>query len=102
MCTSLPTCFAAVRALLVASLSVALSCSASRSVGISNRSRGFELLDQIGDALDLPAGLAHRRLGGLDYFKPRLDVDAVICGGLFVDRFLFCLHDIGQGGVARL
>src|SRR5690242_14231208 len=102
MWTSPPSCLAAVSALLVASLSEALLCSATRSVGMSDRSRLFELLHEFAHALDLDAGLAHRRFGGLDHFEPRLDVDAVIGGGLFVDRLLFCLHDIGQGGVARL
>jgi len=101
MCTSVPSALAAVNALAVASFSAALSCSARRSVGI-RPPRFFELLDQLGDALDLDAGFAHRRLRGLDHFKARFDIDAVVRGGL-LRRFGFflCLHDVRQRSVAR-
>ena len=39
---------------------------------------------------------------GLDHFKARLGVDAVIGGGLFVDRLFLRLHDVRQRSVARL
>src|ERR1700751_1559989 len=42
----------------------------------------FQFVDELGARLDLDAGLAHGRFGGLDDFKMRLDVDAVIGGGL--------------------
>ena len=62
----------------------------------------FSLSTSSATDLDLDAGLAHRRFGGLDNFEPRLDVDAVIGGALVVDRLFLRLHDVRQRRVARL
>ena len=50
----------------------------------------------------LIAGLALGRLGDLQRFQPRRDVDAVIAGRLGRQRLRLGLHDVGQRGVARL
>ena len=52
--------------------------------------------------LHLDAGLATRRLAGLEHLQPRRDVDAKALRRLLVDRLLLCLHDVGQAGIARL
>src|SRR5262245_24483338 len=102
-CTSPSNALAAVNALLVASLSSLLSCSATRRVVISDHSHlVLELLDQLADRLHLDAGLAAGRLGGLQDFESRRDVDAIGVGRLLIDRLLLRLHDVGQAGVARL
>ena len=62
----------------------------------------LELVDQLGDRRDLDAGLAARRLGGLQHLEPRRDVDAVIVRRLLLDRLLLRLHDVGQRRIARL
>src|SRR5690606_6754639 len=108
--TSPPIFEAAVSALAVWSERVALSCSATRRMamsvialfgGLKNAVR-LEARHQLGDVLDLDARLAADRLLGLQHLEPRRDVDAVIGGGLLVERLLLGLHDVGQRGVARL
>src|SRR5262249_33390561 len=101
--TSAPMAFAAVSALFVASLSVLLSCSATRSVAMSEDPRFvFELADQFGRRRDLDAGFASRRLGRLQNLQSWFHVDAVGIRGLLVDRFFLRLHDIRQRRIARL
>src|SRR5262249_32772644 len=127
-CTGWPISLAAVSALLVASLSVLLSCSARRSVVMSAACHGkrrhsllgrprmtpiaaqsskqshfvFELVDELSDRLDLHARLASRGFRGLEYFQARRDVDPIAIGGFLVDRFFLRLHDIRQACIARL
>src|SRR4030095_1224304 len=102
-CTGCPSALAAVNALLVASLSVLLSCSATRSVVMSDHpDLVLELVDELAHGFHLHAGLAAGALGGLEHFEPRRDVDAVAVGRFLVDRLLFGLHDVGQARIARL
>jgi len=56
----------------------------------------FQLVDELGHALDLDAGLALSRLGSLDDFEPRLDIDAVVGGRLLVDRLLLAFMMLGS------
>src|SRR3954451_3820544 len=100
-CTSPPSCLAAVSALAVASFSDLLSCSARRSVAISENPRFvLQFGDELGDRADLHTGLATRRIDGGDDFQPRRDIDAVIGGRFLRDRLLLRLHDVWQGRVA--
>src|SRR6202008_5131880 len=92
-CTGPPTWPAAVTAFAVASLSVLLSCSAMTSVAMSDHSRFvLELVEELGDGLDLHAGLALLGLGDLQRLQARRDVDAVVGRALLVDRLLLRLH----------
>src|SRR3569833_3151473 len=101
-CTSPPSCAAAGSALLVASFRTSLSCSAISNVVISEHPGfGLEFGDELGDVLDLDAGLTTRRLGGLEDFEPRREIDTGVGRGLLRDRLLLRLHDIRQRSVAR-
>ena len=62
----------------------------------------LELGDQLGRVGDLDAGLAARRLDGLEHLEARRDVDAVVGRLLHLERLLLRLHDVGQRGIARL
>ena len=62
----------------------------------------LELGDELGRVGDLDAGLAARRLDGLQHLEARRDVDAEVGGLLDVERLLLRLHDVGQRGIARL
>src|SRR5260370_15290783 len=100
--TGLPNSSAAVSALGVMSARWPLETSAKGGVATSDPSCFFKLGDKLGRRLDLDAGFAPARLGRLQDLEARRDVDAVVGGGLFVDRLLLGLHDVGQRGVARL
>ncbi|EGE60966.1 hypothetical protein RHECNPAF_13300158 [Rhizobium etli CNPAF512] len=63
---------------------------------------GLELLDELGNRLDLDASLAAGRLLGLQHLEARLGGDAEVSRALLVERLLLCLHDVRQRGVARL
>src|SRR3954469_19851374 len=102
-CTSPPNCAAAVSALLVESFRTSLSCSAISNVVISEHPGfGLEFGDELGDILDLDAGLTTRRLRSLEDLEARREIDTGIGGGLLRDRLLLCLHDVGQRSIARL
>jgi hypothetical protein len=87
---------AAVSALLVASFSDLLSCSASSSVVIRAPRFVLELLDQLGRRSDLDAGLAAGGSTVFTTFEPRRDVDAVVAGVLSSIGFFFAFMMFGS------
>ena len=89
-------------ALATAAPSVLLSWSARRRTRHDSAPSLFQLGDQLGGVGDLDAGLAARRLHGLQHLEARRDVDAEVGGLLHVERLLLRLHDVGQRGIARL
>src|SRR3954452_3113560 len=102
---------AADRALLVASLMNALSCSAIRSVVIGrilgrpcleHAGFHFQLVDEFGGARDLHAGLAPAGFHGLKDLQARDDVDAQGFGTRLLDRLFLRFHDVRERSVARL
>src|SRR5215510_1774047 len=94
-CTSPPIALAAVSALAVASLRVLLSCSATRSVVISEHPRFvFKLADQFGGRSDFDPGFAPWRISCLQYLQTRLDIHAISVRSFLVDRFFLRLHDV--------
>src|SRR5262245_15392913 len=102
-CTSPPIALAAVSALAVASLRVLLSCSATRSVVISEHPRFvFKLADQFGGRSDFDPGFAPWRISCLQYLQTRLDIHAISVRSFLVDRFFLRLHDVRQRRIARL
>ena len=67
-----------------------------RSVVIRALRFVFELVDQLGDGLDLDARLAAGGLGGLHDLESRRDVDAVIGGVLSAIGFFFAFMMLGS------
>ena len=59
---------------------------------------GLELRDQLGHAADLDAGLAARRLGGLQHLEARRDVDAESSGFLTSSGFFLAFMMLGSEG----
>src|SRR5262245_9858526 len=101
-CTSPPIALAAVSALLVASLRVLLSCSATRSVVISEHPRFvFKLADQFRGRSDFDPGFAPRRLSCFQYLQTWLDIHAISIRSFLIDRFFLCLHDVRQRRITR-
>ena len=88
---------AAVSALLVASFSDLLSCSARRSVVIqSTPASFFSLSTSSATVLTLTPALRLGRLGGLQHFEPRRDVDAESAGVFSSIGFFFAFMMLGS------